>query len=136
MEEIESQLKSQVKLALDTMTLSEEKYRSETEANRLMDTHINNIIEDAKNKLARKCHELNRAYCKALGDSSQLPWESAPEWVRQSAIAGVNFHIDHPEARADSSHESWMKMKVAVTNGAKVIHIRRLKLDPGVNLLS
>ncbi|ACY84438.1 hypothetical protein ETAE_1597 [Edwardsiella piscicida] len=24
----------------------------------------------------------------------------------------------------------------AVTNGAKVIHIRRLKLDPGVNLLS
>ncbi|GAJ65875.1 raffinose operon transcriptional regulatory protein rafR, partial [Edwardsiella piscicida] len=23
-----------------------------------------------------------------------------------------------------------------VTNGAKVIHIRRLKLDPGVNLLS
>ncbi|ACY85898.1 hypothetical protein ETAE_3065 [Edwardsiella piscicida] len=101
-----------------------------------MDTHINNIIEDAKNKLARKCHELNRAYCKALGDSSQLPWESAPEWVRQSAIAGVNFHIDHPEARADSSHESWMKMKVAVTNGAKVIHIRRLKLDPGVNLLS
>ncbi|HAD5970027.1 TPA_asm: coproporphyrinogen III oxidase [Salmonella enterica subsp. enterica serovar Typhimurium] len=24
----------------------------------------------------------------------------------------------------------------AVTNGAKVIHIRRLKSDPGVNLLS
>ncbi|EBI4025488.1 coproporphyrinogen III oxidase [Salmonella enterica] len=24
----------------------------------------------------------------------------------------------------------------SVTNGAKVIHIRRLKLDPGVNLLS
>ncbi|QDI88004.1 integrase [Salmonella enterica subsp. enterica serovar Javiana] len=25
---------------------------------------------------------------------------------------------------------------LAVTNGAKVIHIRRLKSDPGVNLLS
>ncbi|BEM90556.1 hypothetical protein SME46J_50260 (plasmid) [Serratia marcescens] len=28
------------------------------------------------------------------------------------------------------------KIFPAVTNGAKVIHIRRLKLDPGVNLLS
>ncbi|VEA95168.1 Uncharacterised protein [Salmonella enterica subsp. houtenae] len=28
------------------------------------------------------------------------------------------------------------KAKPAVTNGAKVIHIRRLKSDPGVNLLS
>lgn len=29
-----------------------------------------------------------------------------------------------------------MKRKDIVTNGAKVIHIRRLKSDPGVNLLS
>ncbi|PNO33734.1 coproporphyrinogen III oxidase [Salmonella enterica subsp. houtenae serovar 50:g,z51:-] len=27
-------------------------------------------------------------------------------------------------------------MLLIVTNGAKVIHIRRLKSDPGVNLLS
>ncbi|ACY85888.1 hypothetical protein ETAE_3055 [Edwardsiella piscicida] len=29
-----------------------------------------------------------------------------------------------------------LTMQKSVTNGAKVIHIRRLKLDPGVNLLS
>ncbi len=27
-------------------------------------------------------------------------------------------------------------IRIRVTNGAKVIHIRRLKSDPGVNLLS
>ena len=35
--------------------------------------------------IARVCHEVNRAYCQALGDDSQPTWEEAPEWQRASA---------------------------------------------------
>lgn len=62
--------------------------------------------------VARACHEVNRAYCQALGDSSQPAWEDAPDWQKDSAMLGVELHMsgDHgPEA----SHASWMAQKVA-----------------------
>lgn len=62
--------------------------------------------------IVRVCHEVNRAYCQALGDESQEQWEMAPKWQQESAIAGVIFHITEgggPEA----SHENWMKDKAA-----------------------
>ena len=64
-----------------------------------------------KEEIARACHEVNRAYCQALGDMSQPAWEDAPEWQRASARLGVELHMsgDHgPEA----SHASWMKQKL------------------------
>ena len=66
---------------------------------------------DNRIDIAKKCHEINRAYCAALGDTSQLPWDQAPEWQRQSAINGVQFHIDHPDAGPDASHNSWLEEK-------------------------
>jgi hypothetical protein len=63
-------------------------------------------------QIARVCHEVNRAYCQALGDDSQPTWEDAPQWQRDSAMLGVELHTsgDHgPEA----SHASWMAQKVA-----------------------
>jgi len=63
--------------------------------------------------IARAAHQINRAYCQALGDNSQLPWEDAPEWQKKSAIAGVSFHIDHPTASPSASHDSWLRLKVA-----------------------
>jgi hypothetical protein len=64
-------------------------------------------------ELARLCHEVNRAYCQALGDDSQLPWEEAPEWQRDSALAGVNFTIDNPDAPASATHDAWLEHKLA-----------------------
>ena len=64
-----------------------------------------------KEEIARTCHQVNRAYCEALGDASQPAWEDAPEWQRGSARLGVDLHMcgDHgPQA----SHESWMKQKL------------------------
>jgi len=61
--------------------------------------------------IARVAHEVNRAYCAALGDHSQLPWEQAPEWQRLSAINGVEFHRAHPEASASASHDAWLAEK-------------------------
>lgn len=63
------------------------------------------------NEIARVAHEVNRSYCAALGDDSQPPWESAPEWQKTSAINGVAFHLDNPEASPSHSHEQWLKEK-------------------------
>jgi hypothetical protein len=63
--------------------------------------------------IARVAHEVNRAYCLALGDKSQPAWEDAPEWQRKSAITGARLHIDNPDASASASHDSWMAEKIA-----------------------
>lgn len=65
-----------------------------------------------KEKIAEVCHEVNRAYCAAIGDDSQVAWADAPEWQRESAIAGVEMHLDLPTTPA-SSHDAWMAQKLA-----------------------
>lgn len=66
-----------------------------------------------RNDIARICHEVNRAYCQSLGDDSQPAWEDAPVWQRDSAVAGVNAIITHPEMTPEQSHESWLAQKRA-----------------------
>ena len=61
--------------------------------------------------IAHMAHETNRAYCQAIGDDSQPTWEEAPDWQKQSAINGVWFHTNHPDAGPSASHESWLKEK-------------------------
>jgi len=63
-------------------------------------------------KIAKTCHNVNKALCEGLEDYSQETWEDAPEWQRESAINDVTFHIDNPEAPASASHDNWMKEKV------------------------
>lgn len=63
-------------------------------------------------QIARVCHEVNRAYCLALGDTSQPAWEDAPEWQRDSALLGVKLHAEKPDAGPQASHESWMAQKL------------------------
>lgn len=64
-------------------------------------------------KIAEACHEMNRAYCRALGDNSQLPWAEAPDWQKDSAKKGVELHYDNPESTPADSHNSWMAEKEA-----------------------
>jgi len=58
--------------------------------------------------IACVCHEANRAYCLALGDYSQAPWDFAPLWQRKSAINGVQFHVKNPDSKAAHSPECWL----------------------------
>jgi RyR domain len=60
---------------------------------------------------AQAAHEVNRAYCIALGDMSQPSWEDAPDWQKSSARNGVNGVLagNTPE----QSHESWLEEKRA-----------------------
>ena len=64
-------------------------------------------------EIARIAHEVNRAYCASLGDFSQPRWGDAPQWQKNSAIAGVEFHQANPEATPENSHESWLAEKRA-----------------------
>jgi len=63
--------------------------------------------------IAKCCHEINKTYCESIGDYSQVPWEEAPLWQRESAIAGVEFSIANPKSTPADSHESWYKHKKA-----------------------
>lgn len=63
-------------------------------------------------EIARLAHEVNRAYCTAIGDFSQPAWDDAPDWQIQSIINGVNFHLNN-DATPEESHENWLKEKVA-----------------------
>jgi len=74
----------------------------------LLAEQLNKHLLDA---IARVCHEVNKAYCEALGDNSQPTWEDAPAWQRESARMGVDLHLMGnfgPEA----SHISWMNQKL------------------------
>ena len=62
-------------------------------------------------QIAEVAHEVNRAYCKALGDFSQMPWEKAPDWQRQSAINGVKYHHANPNVNPSDSHDNWLHQK-------------------------
>lgn len=64
-------------------------------------------------EIAIVCHEANRAFCTTLGDYSQQPWEYAPKWQTDSAMAGVKFHLANPDATDAASHENWLKQKEA-----------------------
>jgi hypothetical protein len=68
-------------------------------------------------RIAEACHRINKAYCQALGDDSQPIWVDAPQWQRDSAIHGVEFHRNHPDAGPEQSHNTWLAEKEA--NGWK-----------------
>ncbi|UQN06778.1 RyR domain-containing protein [Deinococcus sp. QL22] len=59
--------------------------------------------------LAAIAHEANRHYCQSIGDTSQPSWDAAPDWQKESAIAGIEGALagNTPEQQ----HESWMAEK-------------------------
>ena len=62
---------------------------------------------------AATCHEANRALCATFGDHSQKPWEEAEQWQRDSAIAGVKFRLENPDAPPSAQHDAWSADKIA-----------------------
>lgn len=73
---------------------------------------IAEVDDDTVEIAARAAHEVNKAYCAALGDASQRHWEDAPEWQRESARNGARLHLNG-EHGPEESHESWMCEKEA-----------------------
>lgn len=65
-------------------------------------------IED----IAAICHNANYDLCHLTGDHSQEMWGRAQQWQIDSAMEGVQFHLDNPDAPPSATHDSWMKSKV------------------------
>ncbi len=63
--------------------------------------------------IAMVCHEANRAWCQSNGDHSQYPWGDAEQWQRDSALKGVEFAINNPDAPDSAQHDAWMADKIA-----------------------
>lgn len=66
-----------------------------------------------REQIAQVAHEVNRAYCASLGDTSQPAWADAPQWQRESALAGVDMHLKNPDASPEASHLNWYEAKLA-----------------------
>lgn len=64
-----------------------------------------------KLQIAQVAHEVNKSFCESMGDYSQPEWNDAPEWQKSSAINGVQFHLDNPQALPSDSHDNWLKEK-------------------------
>jgi hypothetical protein len=60
-------------------------------------------------QIARIAHEVNRAYCEFLGDTSQVSWGTAPEWQKESAIQGVR--VAQQGLTSEELHEAWCQHK-------------------------
>ena len=73
---------------------------------------VEELNSDLVVRIAKICHEANRAYCKSIGDDSQPSWVDAPDWQRQSACNGVKFHLLGEHAPSES-HDNWLKDKEA-----------------------
>lgn len=71
------------------------------------------MSKDAVDSIAAVAHEVNKAYCEALGDTSQPTWDDAPDWQKDSIRAGVRLHLNNPNASAAASHDAWKAHKQA-----------------------
>jgi len=79
--------------------------------------------------VARVCHEVNRAYCDAIGDATQVAWEHAADWQKRSALSGVALHMFN-DVGPEASHESWMRQKIAEGWEYGLIKDENLKIHP------
>jgi len=61
-------------------------------------------------EVAEMAHQVNKAYCESRGDESQVGWDDAPDWQKESAINGVKFHFQN-DVTPEQSHENWLKEK-------------------------
>lgn len=62
--------------------------------------------------IAKVCHDANKSFCESQGDFSQKSWEEAEQWQRDSAIKGVEFRQQNPEAPHSAQHDAWMQDKL------------------------
>lgn len=63
-------------------------------------------------QVAKIAHNTCMEYALAIGEV-MLEWEAAPTWQKESCINGVKFHLAHPHAGPDASHNNWLEHKRA-----------------------
>lgn len=64
-------------------------------------------------QVAALCHEVNREYCYATGDTSHSIWANTSQWQRDSMLEGVKKRLLDPTAEPSLSHQNWMAHKLS-----------------------
>jgi hypothetical protein len=68
---------------------------------------------ELRTAIAKACHENNKIFCELIGDTSQVHWEDAPDWQRESALNGIDYLEANPDASESAQHDNWVAAKVA-----------------------
>jgi hypothetical protein len=63
--------------------------------------------------IAKVAHQVNKSFCESIGDTSQVDWDDAPDWQKESVINGVGFNLANPKAKPEDTHKNWMAQKTA-----------------------
>lgn len=88
-------------------------------------------------KIARVCHEANRAYCTIIKDHTippGRPWDSETDEQRASVIAGVQAIEDNTALTPERSHQKWLEWKMS--NGWVYGNVKDEKKKEHPNLLT
>jgi hypothetical protein len=62
-------------------------------------------------RIAKACHDVNQAYCLAIGDPVSLPYHLLSQEEKDSVKKGVQALIDNQFLSAQGLHEAWMADK-------------------------
>lgn len=76
---------------------------------------MENVIAHSKQEvtdIAKVCHQANKAFCESEMDYTQKDWSEAQEWQKDSAIYGVIFRLNNPDAEPSAQHDSWQNQKI------------------------
>ena len=84
--------------------------------------------------IAKVCHQANKALCEINGDNTQLNWEEAEQWQKDSAIMGVEYALNNPKGPASAQHDAWSKDKI--DNGWKYGEVKDAELKTHPCLVS
>lgn len=61
--------------------------------------------------IAAACYEGTRVVAISAGQPDTGPWADTPDWIRQSCLDGVKFHLDNPLADPSAAHVAWSEAK-------------------------
>ena len=92
--------------------------------------NMNAVPYDGILLIAEVCHEANRAICESFNDLSQLSWDNAPQWQKESATAGVKFRLENPKSTPKQLHQNWMKQKLEDGWVYGIVKNEKLKTHP------
>jgi hypothetical protein len=84
------------------------------------------LTSDLLLTLAAIAHESNRAFCRMIGDDTQVSWDRAPEWQKDTAVNGIALALGG--ANPEQLHESWLveKAKMGTVYGP----VKDMDADP------
>ncbi len=63
-------------------------------------------------EVAKVAHEVNKAYCESMGDTTQPVWSKIHKWQKESLYDGIRYIVANPKITPEQAHENWMKHKV------------------------